>query len=174
MTKQKGKPVKLTTKLMAIGNSQTYLEFSPDIGKHFETDAKTRRVICTLNGEHSFHCALSPNKGRFVIGVNTAMRKKLKLEPGDDVAVELVVDDSRYGAEMPDELAEVLKQDPAGDKLFHALTSGMQRTLIYMIAAPKNVDKRIHLALIVLEHLKKNDGKVIGDILQEEIKRPLF
>lgn len=174
MTKQKGKPVKLTTKLMASGNSQTYLEFPVEIGEHFKTDAKTRRVICTLNGEHSFHCALSPNKGRFVIGVNTAIRKKLKLEPGDTVAVELAADDSKYGAQMPEELAEVLKQDRVGSKLFHALTSGTQRTLIYLIAAPKNVDKRIHLALTVLEHLKNNSGKVIGEILHEEIKRPLF
>lgn len=155
-------------------SNQTYLEIPLEVGDRFKTDAKTRRVVCTLNSKHSFHCALSPNKGRFVIGVNTAMRKKLKLEPGDDIAVELVADDSKYGAEMPEELAEVLRQDRAGDKLFHELTSGMQRTLIYMIAAPKNVDKRIHLALVVLEHLKKNDGKMIGEILQEEIKRPLF
>lgn len=168
------KPLKLTTKLVASGNSQTYLEFPIEIGKHFETDAKSRRVVCTLNGEHSFQCALSPNKGRFVISVNAAIRKKLRLEPGDTVAVELLADDSKYGAKMPDELAEVLKQDRAGNKLFHALTSGMQRSLIYLIATPKNIDKRIHLALIVLEHLKENNGKVIGPVLQEEIKRPLF
>jgi uncharacterized protein YdeI (YjbR/CyaY-like superfamily) len=109
-----------------------------------------------------------------VIGVNTSIRKKLGLEAGDEVSVELVADDSRYGAEMPEELAEVMRQDPEGDKLFHALTSGMQRTLIYMIAGAKNIDKRIHLALIVMDHLKENDGKVVADILQEDIKRPLL
>lgn len=172
MTKKK--PLKLTTRLMASGNNQTYLEFSPEIGEMFDTGAKTRRVVCTLNGEHTFQCALSPNKGKFVIGVNTAIRKKLSLVPGDKVTVKLVADDSKYGAEMPEELAEVMRQDSEGDKLFHALTTGRQRTLIYMIAAPKSIDKRIHLSLVVMEHLKENDGKVIIEKLDQDIKRPMF
>jgi len=38
----------------------------------------------------------------------------------------------------------------------------------------KDVDRRIHTALIFIEHLKKNEGKIIQDQLDAELKRPVF
>ena len=78
------------------------------------------------------------------------------------------------GLPMPDELQEVLNQDPEGDRLFHALTAGKQRSLLYLIGKINDIDKRIHQALIVVDHLKENDGKIIGPKLNEELKRPVM
>ena len=75
---------------------------------------------------------------------------------------------------MPAELKEVLNQDPDGDRLFHALTAGKQRSMIFFIGKFKDVDKRIHSALIFIEHLKNNDGKIVPQALQSELKRPIF
>ena len=75
---------------------------------------------------------------------------------------------------MPKELKEVLRQDPDGNKLFHALTAGKQRTILYYMAKPKDVDRRIHMALVVVEHLKKNDGKIVYPKLADELKRQIF
>jgi hypothetical protein len=36
------------------------------------------------------------------------------------------------------------------------------------------VDRRIRRALIILEHLKDNDGKIIDKKLQHELQRPLM
>lgn len=166
--------VKLRSVLRRSKTGWYFLDVLPEIAKRFETDPKTRRVVCTLNDAHTFQCALSPNKGVFTIGVNTAIRKKLNLNHGDTVSITLEPDTSKYGAPMPDDFAEVLRQDDEGSRLFHALTGGMQRSLIYMIAAVKNVDRRIHLGLVVVEHLKENDGKVVVERLSEEIKRPIF
>jgi len=168
------KPVLLKSILTRSRSGWFFLDVPAAIGKQFETDPKTRRVVCTLNKKHTFQCALMPNKGTFVIGVNKAIREKLRLEAGDSVSIRLEIDTSKYGAEMPEELREVLNQDPDGDRLFHSLTGGMQRSLIYMIAAAKNIDRRIHLSLIVVEHLKDNGGKVDGNRLYEETKRPIF
>jgi bifunctional DNA-binding transcriptional regulator/antitoxin component of YhaV-PrlF toxin-antitoxin module len=131
-------------------------------------------VVCTLNGDYTFQCALLPNKEEFCIGINKAVREKLGLVDGSVVKVKLEPDTSKYGAPMPEELREVLNQDPDGDRMFHALTGGKQRSLIYWVRSVKDVDKRIHLALIMLKHLRDNDGKVIGDQLYEESKRPMF
>jgi len=137
-------------------------------------DKNSRRVVCTLNGSHSFQCALLPwTQGGFCIVVNKKIRGKLGISDGDKVKVELVKDESKYGLPMPKELKEVLRQDKAGDKLFHALTPGKQRTMLYYIAKTKDVDRRIQWALILVEHLKKNDGKIIFPKLSEELKRPL-
>lgn len=166
------KPVKLMSVLVKSKGGWHYIEVSAKIALRFETDPKTRRVVCTLNGAHTFQCALSPNKGVFTISVNAEIRKKLNLAEGDEVTVELAEDTSKYGAPMPEDFEEVLRQDPDGERLFHALTAGMQRSLIYLLNGIKNLDRRIHAGLIVLEHLKENNGTVIAERLNEDLKRP--
>ncbi|NOT49377.1 MAG: DUF1905 domain-containing protein [Acidobacteria bacterium] len=168
------KPVKLTSVLKKSKTGWYFLTVSAEIAKKFETDPKTRRVVCTLNGTHTFQCALSPNKDVFTIGVNKPLRAALNVEEGDEVSILLEPDTSKYGAPIPEDFEEVLRQDPEGDRLFHALTGGMQRSLLYYIGNVKNVDRRIELGLIVLQHLKENNGKVIGERLQADVKRPIF
>ena len=135
---------------------------------------KFKRVVCSINGGEPFQCALLPWGETFYIIVNKRKRDAIGIVAGDIVNVELVKDESKYGLPMPEEFAEVLKQDRPGDKLFHALTAGKQRSLIHMVLSIKNIDKRIHTALIIVEHLKDNGGKVNGDLLYEELKRPQF
>ena len=110
----------------------------------------------------------------FYIIVNKKKRDTLGIAAGDTVSVELVKDESKYGLPMPDEMREVLDQDPDGDRLFHTLTPGKQRTMLYYIGKWKDIDRRIHYALTVVEHLKSNDGKIIFKELGEELKRPMF
>ncbi len=166
------KAVKCTSIVAKSKGGWYFLTVSPEIAKRFETDPKTRRVVCTLNDSHKFQCALSPNKGVFTIAMNMAIRKKLNLNEGDIVEILLEPDTSKYGAPMPEDFAEVLRQDDEGSRLFHALTRGMQRSLIYMVAAVKNIDRRIDLGLAILEHIKENDGKVVVEILIDQIRSP--
>jgi hypothetical protein len=172
------KPLKLTTKLQRSEHATGwyFLRFTAKAIAPLKFENKrSRRVVCTLNGSHSFQCALLPwTEGGFCIVVNKQIRTKLGLNDGDKIKVELVPDESRYGLPMPKEFKEVLRQDPDGNKAFHALTPGKQRTIIYYVGKWKDVDRRIHYALVVIEHLKKNDGKVIFPELAEELKRPQF
>ena len=149
-----------------------FVQVQGKVGEKFEKKDGSRRVVCTINNAETFQCALLPSDGDFVIVVNKSKRDKLGIVEGDKIAVELKVDTSKYGLPMPEELQEVLNQDPDGDRLFHSLTAGKQRSIIYLVSKVKDVDRRIHTALIVIEHLKKNDGKILGDQLQEELKRP--
>ena len=124
-------------------------------------DGKSRRVVCTLNGTAEHQCALLPHgSGSFVITVNKKLQKALGLTIGMNVRVELRKDESKYGLPMPLELEEVLRQDKEGRLLFHALTPGKQRTLLYIIGSAKTSDSRIVRAFIVVQHLKANDGKI--------------
>ena len=61
---------------------------------------------------------------------------------------------------MTEELAELLAQDEEGNRLLHALTPGKIRTLLYIVGQPKTSDTRLHRALVVVEHLKANKGKI--------------
>lgn len=168
------KPLNLKATLTRTKSGWYFLRFPKAVGLKFQTDPKTRRVVCTLNSAHTFQCALLPNKDEFCIGVNKSIREKLGLEDGSIVKIKLEADTSKYGAPMPEELAEVLNQDPDGDRMFHSLTAGKQRSLIYWVSTVKDVDKRIHLALIMLKHLQDNDGKIDSDKLYKEWKRPMI
>lgn len=90
------------------------------------------------------------------------------------VNVELVKDESKYGLPMTAESREVLDQDPEGDRLFHGLTAGKQRSLLYLLSKSRNIDIRILQALLIVEHLQDNNGNIVGSKLHEELKRPPF
>lgn len=171
------KPVKFKTTLFRSPGHESGWYFVPvegRIGEKFEKKDGTRRIVCTINGTESFQCALLPSGGDFVIVVNKVKRTRLGIGDGDKILVEIRQDDSKYGLPMPEELREVLNQDPAGDELFHALTPGKQRSMLYLIGKVKDIDRRIHAALVFVEHLKKNEGRIILERLQEELKRPVF
>lgn len=124
-------------------------------------DGKSRRVVCTLNGSAEHQCALLPHgNGSFVISVNKKLRDDLKLDFGMSVQVSLRKDDSRYGLPMPEELEELLHQDKEGHRLFHSLTPGRLRTLLYIVGQAKNSDNRIARALMIVQHLKAHKGKI--------------
>lgn len=170
------KPVKLKA-LLTKSPSESgwhFLEIPAKMAEKFEKKNGSRRVVCTINGRLSFQCALLPWNDIFTIIVNKEKRDKLNIVGGDKVDVLLEEDVSKYGLPMAAEFKEVLKQDREGNKLFHSLTAGKQRSLLYFVGKVKDIDKRIHTALIVIEHLKKNDGRILGDQLQEELKRPIF
>jgi hypothetical protein len=118
-----------------------------------------RRVVCTLNGSETFNCSLFPSKGDYFITVSKKLRDKLGLELGDSVLIELEKDTSKYGLPMPKEFAEVLRQDPEGERLFDALSPGNQRLMLKLIVFVKDVDKRIARSLAGVELLKRLDGK---------------
>lgn len=145
-----------------------------EIVAKFGFEGKFKRVVCTINGGEGFQCALLPSGDMFYIIVNKKKRDALGIVAGDIVDVLLIKDESKYGLPMPEEFEEVLKQDLDGDRLFHALTAGKQRSILYLISKAKNIDLRIHYALLVVEHLKANDGKIIDQKLYEELKRPVF
>ncbi len=171
------KPVKFKTTLVrspAFESGWHFIQVEPKIANKFEKKNGSRRVICTINGAESFQCALMPWEDVFTIIVNKAKRERLRIVAGDKIMVELRVDESKYGLPMPEELQEVLNQDPDGDRLFHGLTAGKQRSMLYFIGKIKDIDRRIHTALIFIEHLKKNDGKLLHEELHDELKRPIF
>jgi Bacteriocin-protection, YdeI or OmpD-Associated/Domain of unknown function (DUF1905) len=135
-------------------------------GMHYiMLDAKTvkaitkngnKRAICLLNGLESIHCAIMPKKeGGHYINIGAAVCKKLKIKVGAIVTAKFTIDQSTYQFEMPEEFAEVLAADPEANQVFHALTEGNQRGLIYLVSKLKSIDKRIDKALAIAEKIKR-------------------
>ncbi len=114
-----------------------------------------RRVICKVNEDFEFHCAIQKMKGDiFYIGMSKSTLKKGNLHLGQALTLLLRSDTTKYQSAMPEELEEVLKSDFEGNEKFQQLTPGKQRSIIYLVSSVKSTDKKIERALKVIENLK--------------------
>jgi len=141
-----------------------------DVAQHF-LEQKIKRVVCSINENYTFQCALMPKgNGIYFININSDIRKKMKLKIGTKIEVELQEDTSKYGLPMPEEMDELLKIDDEGNELFHALTLGKQRSLLHIIGKPKSSDLRLKKALVVIDYLKATGGKLDFKQLNQAFK----
>lgn len=133
-------------------------------------EGKDRRIICTVNDLVVMHCALMPSDDGWFILINKTNRNKIKVEEGDRVEVVIEKEKSKYGMPMPVELETCLTEDKEGSALFHKLTMGKQRSLIYIVSKIKSSDIKIRRSLAILHHLQEVGGKLDFKLLNETIK----
>lgn len=155
--------VKLKSTVEVTDTTPAYhiLRFPKALVAAFEFKGNLRRVICTLNAIETINCSLFPSKESYFITLSKKLREKLGVEVGDIVNVELRKDTSKYGMPMPEEFAEVLRQDPEGDALFNKLSPGDQRLMLKLVVFVKDTDRRIARSLTGLELLKRSAGKFV-------------
>lgn len=153
-----------------------YLHVPAKIAEPFITeDDHKYRVILTLNDTATWHCALMPRgDGNFFINVNKEIRTRLGLEENTRVTATIEKDTSKYGMELPAELSELFLLDPEGEAVFHRLTPGKQRTLIYQIAKPKGAATRVRKAVNTIEYLKSTGGRLDYKELNEAYRERRF
>jgi len=161
-----------TGKVLASANAvYGFHVMVPEEIKDWFLDQDIKRLICTVNDDFTWHAALMPKGGgQYFILLNSEIRKKKLLTAGSDVKVSLVEDDSKYGIPLPEEMEELLYQDPEGEKIFHSLTMGKQRSLLHLIGKPKSSSKRLEKALVILDHLKNRKGDLDYKILNQDFK----
>jgi len=139
------------------------LRFPKEAVASFGFKGSLRRVVCTLNSVETLQCALFPAGDDYFITLSKKLRKKLGLEIGDLVTMEISKDESKYGMPVPEEFAEVLRQDPEGERLFNALSPGNQRLMLKLIVFVKDSDRRIARSLAGIELLKRSVGEFVYD-----------
>ena len=116
---------------------------------------ENKRAICKLNNLTEFHCAIMPKKeGGHFINIGLTICKKMNLKVGSKVNATFKIDNTEYQFEMPEELREVLDTDEIANEIFHKLTEGNQRGLIYLVSQVKSSDKKIERALKIVEKIK--------------------
>ncbi len=144
----------MTYTLQKLPNSMHYILLDAKTVAKFTKDGN-KRVIATVNKTEKIHAAILPQKvgGHFII-ISTAACKKLHIKVGEEIGVSFVIDKTEYQFHMPEELQEVLDTDEEANKIFHALTAGNQRGLIYLLSMVKSSDKKIERALKIAESIK--------------------
>ena len=134
-------------------------------------EQKIKRLICTVNNKVNFHCALlSKGDGTYYVMVNKDLQKKLKVILGEKLSLVLEKDTSKYGIPLPEEMKEILAQDSDVNRIFHSLTPGKQRSLLYQIGLPKTTESRIKKAVLISRYLVEVNGELDFREMNEYIK----
>jgi bifunctional DNA-binding transcriptional regulator/antitoxin component of YhaV-PrlF toxin-antitoxin module len=151
-----------------------HFKIEPAIARKF-IEGKNRRVLCSINGEEAFQCAIMRGANDlYFINVNKEIRNKLGLLEGEMVKVKLEKDQSEFGLPFPEAFQEVLDSDPEARKYFDSLTAGRKRNLLYIVNKPKSVDKQIEKSLVIAQHFKKMNGKIDFKLLNEDFRNFSF
>ncbi len=130
-----------------------------EVAENF-VEGKDRRVLCTINGMETIHCALMPSPQGFFILINSALKRKLKLSLGDRANLEIEKDESKYGMSVSEEFEAVVIEDEEVAHYFEQLTPGKQRNLIHLVNQVKNPDIRINRAMAIVKHLILEKGEI--------------
>jgi hypothetical protein len=114
------------------------------------------RLLCTVNNKLQFQGGLvALGNGDAYISITNKRMKELGVACGDEVKLVLKEDESEYGMEVPEELNELLKQDPEGMRRFKKLSMGKRRYVIFYVSQVKSPNKRLERAVLLITNLKK-------------------
>ncbi len=132
---------------------------------------KIKRVLMQIDDSEQLHSGFMPEgNGKYFLMLSKEVMKKFQLALNQSVEVFIVEDTTRYGMPISDEMKELLELDPDGEAFFHKLTPGKIRSLLHFVNKYKSSDKRIEKSVIILEHLKANEGKLDWKSLHEAFK----
>lgn len=120
--------------------------------------AKKVRFVGRIGGQKVALAWLSDARGHYCM-VSKAVARAAKVTVGSRVRVEFDVA-AEDDVEVPPEIREALRQEPAFRKPWKALTPGKQRGLAHMVAKVKNDDARALKAVAILTAVA--EGNVPG------------
>ncbi|GAB5417734.1 MAG: hypothetical protein Crog4KO_25170 [Crocinitomicaceae bacterium] len=138
-----------------------YISISENVLRQHQSKEDTgslynQRFEITLNDSITWKAgSVSLGDKLAYITVSKARMKKLQVDAGDTVSVQLKKDTSKYGMDVPEEFEEFLRQDEYAKNRFESLTMGLQRAVIYVVAQVKSSQKRIDKTVFLMDNLKK-------------------
>lgn len=114
-----------------------------EVVEHLERmgGGKRPRIIVTING-HTWHTRLALTRGRHLIGFSNANRAATAAEVGDELVIDIAVDESPELVETPTDLADALHAEPAAHARFDALTTSQRKQHIRLIDQAKAPETR--------------------------------
>ncbi|WP_435737943.1 YdeI/OmpD-associated family protein [Cellulosimicrobium sp. PMB13] len=131
--------MRITTTVEASGGTTTGLPVPEDVALSFGRGRKFP-VRVTIGG-HTYRSSLTFYRGQFVISLSAANREAAGVAAGDDVEIDVEVDDAPRTVAVPDDLASALSAAGARGA-FDALSYSRQRALVEPLDAAKTPETR--------------------------------
>jgi hypothetical protein len=102
---------------------------------------KKPAVTVTING-FSYPSTIASMGGRFLLPVSAEIRAAAGVTAGDVVDVDVLLDTSTREIAVPDDLAAALKQAPAANKAFEALSNSNKKRHVLSVDGAKTAETR--------------------------------
>lgn len=134
-----GREMRITTTVEAGGGTTTGLPVPEDVALSFERGRKFP-VRVTIGG-HTYRSSLVFYRGQFVISLSAANREAAGVAAGDEVVIDVEVDDAPRTVEVPADLADALGTAGVRDA-FDALSYSKQRGIVEPVEAAKAAETR--------------------------------
>ncbi|MGG7466565.1 DUF1905 domain-containing protein [Plantibacter sp. YIM 135347] len=109
-------------------------------------------LIVTVGGT-TYRSSVAPYRGKYMISLSAANRAAAGVEGGDEVEVQITVDDAPREFALPDDLATILAGDTKAAAAYQGLSFSRQRALVEPIdqaKTPETRQRRIEKALETL------------------------
>lgn len=131
-----------------------HLVYIPLEAANYFLENKIKRVSGQFN-ELPFRLALHSNSnGQLYLMMSKSTLKSLKAVEGQKIEMILMADPKPNELNEPEELVEVLAQEPEAFIAYQKLTIGVKRSLVFYISQAKTIDTRIKRALQMAEKMK--------------------
>lgn len=133
------------------------VDFPEDVEKLFGTKGPVR-MVGTINGIPARRALMPRGDGMHFIIIPGEMRRKLRLQDGDKVLIDLQPDPNPQEVEMPEELIATLEMEPDVYAHFERQNISMRRNICYWVNSAKRVETRIQRSLEVLRRFQSGTG----------------
>ncbi|MFK8911843.1 YdeI/OmpD-associated family protein [Streptomyces sp. YS-3] len=98
-------------------------------------------VVVGING-HSWRTRVAAMRGQILIGISAANREASGVDLGEEIEVELRLDEEPRVVEAPDDLAAVLDADPALRGAYERMAFSLKRKQVGEIESAKSPETR--------------------------------
>ena len=126
--------------LIASGKTATGLRSRPRSSTKLG-GGKRAKVAVTFNG-HTYRSSVAVMGGRYLIPVSADVRAASGASAGDELDVDVVLDDAPREVEVPPDLAEALAAVPGAADAFAGLSYSHQRRHVLAVEGAKAVETR--------------------------------
>jgi bifunctional DNA-binding transcriptional regulator/antitoxin component of YhaV-PrlF toxin-antitoxin module len=110
-------------------------------------------VLVTING-YSYRSTVATMGGRFMIPVSADVRKHAGVEAGDELDVDVELDEQPREVAVPDDLAAALDAEPSARVAFDALTYSNKRAHVLSVEGAKAADTRSRRITKIVDTLR--------------------
>lgn len=132
--------MKFTTTILASGKNNTGIPVPESVV--VALDAGTRIPVVVTLGGYSYRSSIVPYGGRFLISLSAENRAASGVGAGDEVEVDVVVDDQPREVEVPADLAEALAGDSDAASAFAALSFSNKKRIVLSVEGAKTRETR--------------------------------
>lgn len=144
--------VKFAATVLGTGGTTTGIEVPPEVVEGLG-GGKRAKVAVTLNG-HRYRTSLAVLGGRVLVSVNAEVRAAAGVAAGDQLEVDLALDDEPRVVAVPDDLAAALAAEPGAADAFAALTYSAQRRHVLAVEGAKAAETRARRVAAVVSAVR--------------------